>query len=59
MNKYTRPWEWHFTKLVIEQEIGNMINRGELDYQWCISVCDEIVRITDEAILKAYHESKV
>lgn len=58
-NKYTAPWEWHFTKFVIAEEVGREISQGNLSYDLSISIVDDVVNITDSAILKAYHESKL
>ena len=56
---HTAPWEWHFTKLVIDAEIRDGIMSGSLDYEFCISIVDDVVNVCDAAILKAFHDSKV
>lgn len=52
VNRYNLPFEYRLTELVIADEIRKEIMAGNVNYEWCVSVVDEIVNIVDEAVLR-------
>lgn len=59
INRDNLPFEYRLTELVIREEIGREIHAGNVSYEWCVSVVDEIVNIVDEAVLRIGYGHKM